>query len=434
MRFGKFLGSTFIILGFVSSTLFAECDHSTKNRNNDLSPIARMTITPRFCSDRLAIGFMGELGDKQNRANGTMGIMLDPSLLLKFGGEVLNQKLTYRFSSGHKTRWMKQYAAGGTFQFVIRSCWIESVDVGGRWSRAPSRKLQDALCDPYITLKRHIAGSTGYGFNAGVTVLPWKGARLNAGVLYDQITYHVRHDRKKHDDGYGGLVCLEQNLTRGFLLNLKAEFRQPYNYYVGEIRWKSRLFSDGDCTLGAFGGYTQGHHKLPSSTTAGVEIGFDFGGHNYQTVPSPNSYYDSCGQLQGGCRQEMEFLAWLGQPAVYMPQVLAKAEEKFEEKPCVSPTSMTVGTRFFSIDDLPAVTQLATLFDGHGFPLAFSLDELESTSGFSSLDMSIDATTGALSIKNVILTEEVGIIEARVKGTTRCGSTSQTFYIFIFGD
>lgn len=429
----------FMFLGFNTMFLSAQdCHGSTKKKFTDLSPVGRFATTPRFLNDRLAMSFLGEIGEEQNRANATLGIMLSPNILFKTGGEVLNQRLKYGFATGHE-RWMQQWAAGAALQYniqsSIRSCYIETVDIAAHWSYAQSKHLRDMICSASQLIKRRIAGSNGYGLDAGLSIMPWGGGRLRTGIAYDYVRYKAKWSSQV-DSGLGGFVNLEQSLKHGFGVNFKAEFRAPYNYYEGEVTWKERMFN-GYVTIGAFGGYTQGHHRLPDSTIFGLEISFDVSTGSYQR-PISSAYFsegsmDVCSE-GWQCVQQRKFIAWLGKPVVYMPVVLAKSEQNFKTLPpdqWVNPISTEIGTRFFTTLDDPMITYVHYSFNGRGYPLTYTITQTHT--GFSSVNVSLDPETGMISITDVSLSDGVGIIDVTVTGSTKWGTTSQSFSIYVFG-
>jgi hypothetical protein len=199
----------------------------------------------------------------------------------------------------------------------------------------------------------------------------------------------------------------------GIDVKVQAEFRKPYKYYEAQLNWRNS-FSYGDVTAGLYLGHLDGRFHLPSSTQGGVQVRFDFGVGGCSGV----CCQDQC------CALDCEYLAWLSTPAVYMPQVLAKSDERTTSA-CHSPTSTTIpnvtiaGTTFFSYQN-----SLLPFFNGNGFPLTFSSTIVTNT-GVANARVTVDSSTGLLNVSGTT----PGTLTIQVWASSNCGATSQTFNV-----
>lgn len=309
---------------------------------NDLIPILRVGITPRFFDDTTALALLGELGRAQNRFNATLGFPLCSDFnRFKISGEVLNQQLSYHFPYQSTKSWTRQYAAGGAYQMVL-NCWgLKTFELGGQWSNAQGHEIHKfhkkhtlshfEYHPPHYhqpTYHRWITSSKAYAFSAGLTIEPWFWSTLSAAYVYDKVDYKNKFSRNKVVSGSGGTIYFQQLLSSCLSVVFKGEFRAPYTYYEGRLDWRTVLCST-DVIIGAFGGHTQGKHCLPDSTVAGLEIGFDFGLSDYsmsRSVGLCGNSSDKYCQSSFGC-QDRHYLEWIAAPAVYIPEVLAIGEQ-----------------------------------------------------------------------------------------------------------
>lgn len=309
--------------------------------SQDLIPILRLAVIPRFFEDTSAATFLGEVGRSQNRFNATLGFPLCSDYhRLKIGGEVLNQELSYGFPYQSSKSWTRQYAAGGVYQLGLTFWGFKSLELGGQWSNAQGHQIhkfhKKYECNGFEycpsphhepTYTRRITSSNAYAFSAGLTIEPWFWATLSGAYVYDKVDYKYKFHRHKVVAGSGGTVFFRQLLSPCFSLAFKGEFRVPYYYYEGRADWRTTLCST-DVIIGIFGGHTQGRSCLPNSTTAGIEIGFDFGVSDYSLTGSAGL----CGNSDRYCQSSLgglsrQYLEWMSTPAVYLPEVLAIGEQ-----------------------------------------------------------------------------------------------------------
>lgn len=180
--------------------------------------------------------------------------------------------------------------------------------------------------------KYRIAGSRAYAFSAGLTTLPWHGAFFNVAALYDHVDYQFKFSDHKSIDGLGGTILFKQEIGCLIDLTLKSEFRVPYTYYEARLQWGIPLYMY-DMTIGLYGGHTVGKHGIPNSTVAGVEIGFDFALTNFSGISSAGLCKDNTNPYYAGFPGvDCQTLEWLATPAVYIPEVMARPEQRHFRK------------------------------------------------------------------------------------------------------
>lgn len=303
--------------------------------HNDLLPLLRCEASPRFFEDEGAMLFLGEFGELQNRVNASIAFACADEHYLKFGGEVLNEQLTYSFPFKHGHRWMRQYAGAASYLMAFDLWGFRGLEIKGQISNVQRRNVNIYFPkgdrkghhhDHEWVYQRAIAASKGYAASVGLEFSPYCWFSLKVAAVYDKVEYNLKYTHRKIVQGIGGTVSFEQQLSPTISVELKGELRKPYSYYEGRILWKT-LLCDTDITLGAFGGHTVGKHRLPNSTVAGVEIGFDFGVNGFSGLSSVRLCDDSSSH-QGFLGQDIRYMKWLASPAVYVPEVLAISEQR----------------------------------------------------------------------------------------------------------
>lgn len=338
-----------LFIASLSAEECTQCDHKPRQTNNSLSPITRLVVAPSMLTEDIGVSLLGEVGTKNYRIGGTLAGSADflpEGSQLKVSGEYLSQKLAYGFYSGKLHRWVNQYAVGGEYRYMMPACgglssWINSLDVNITYAEACSRhvKATDCPVNPLTnqipTLFRNVAGGQNAHIDIGTTLTPWCNAQFFVGVDYDYTYYKRKYQNNLRSSGFGGSLWLNQILPNNFNLDLGIEFRRPFNYYSAAMKWNTP-FSCGNLSLGIFASYTNGRNKLPNSSVAGVSIDFSFGGGPLfpSETPFSNYAFDDFGMpmLYTSCCEcpcDSQLLAWIAKPAVYMPTVLAIADQTF---------------------------------------------------------------------------------------------------------
>ncbi len=395
-----------------------ECSQGGGKRETTYFGSAQLNLVSSFYDDALAIALLGEVGPANYRANGTIGSLYDCHMI-KVGGEFLGQKIKYNFSSGNEKRWVHQYAVGGRYEYVQSCDWFQSIFISGQAAHAPSEHLADSECTiGGVTnfFERRLAGSTYYNVEGGVTFAPWEYASFLVGAGYNKIRYDKVECGEKNFQGLGVDVEFAQRFCDDFVLDLKGEFRRPYNYAEAALNWQCDT-SCGILSIGIFGGYVWGKTDLPNVTTAGVEFGLNFG-------PCQTYRHSSiCSQsLCCGPSDSERLRAWVSDPAVYMPIVLVVAEER--NTGCGDPIALDQIPEQVFCKRETFLLNSSLFFTGAA--LTFSMTTVDHSGG--NIQASIDPTTGVITATDTDTTISIDSIDITVTATNACGAvTLQTF-------
>lgn len=396
----KLLGVFLLVAAFLQ----ADCsDPYAHKRNAFLMPIGRVIVTPSF-GDHYATSLLLEGGLRDARANLTLGTQMEMGRL-KVSGEYLTQRLTYDFASGKTHQWVQQGAVGAHYQHLLDCQALKALDLKGYYSYAPSKNLSNRTCDDYI-IERRIAGSNAWGVSFGGVATPFCEDLLNVTVAYDHVKYRRQFKSDKTVQGFGGTIDYTFRLQCCLDVNLKAEFRRPYNYYGLKFAWHR----DPNWTVGLFAGYTAGKYHLPRSTSAGIEFAYLF---------------DSCGCVQRDACPPLwtacDIQSWVQAPAVMMPEVLAIVDQR-SSRPCPEsdiPTSNEIPEQ--TIIAFEDSLDLTSFFSGPNLTFtAVGLPE-----GVSLLD-----NTSAILVTGEELAQ-LGDFTVQLIATNACGSTSQVFTLSV---
>lgn len=396
----------FLLLAMAASLAAGDCNHSHGRTQNILIPDMKFTLVPREVTDNSAVAFLAEAGRRNFRLNGTFGLLVNCENRFKVSGEYLQQKLGYKYTTGTAKRWVRQFAVGAAYEHDFCNSYITSGEISGYCSYAPTRHLSNEASNGFI-YSRRIAGSTGYGFEVGSTFKLWPCAFFIADANYDSVIYHRRFCSNKHVQGFGGSIGFHQQLFESVGFDLRAEFRRPFNFYRASLSWANPKYRG--LTIGMFGSHTRGKSNLPSNTMAGVELSYVF-----SDIFSPEyCETDCCDPIY--CNPELA--CWVTTPAIYLPEVLAIAEEK--ARSCTLPVGSAIPNVNLSVAGPFSINVAPFFVSPDGTPLKFSATGLPSGA-------TIDPVTGVIS---GIATAEFQPTSVTVFASNSCGSSSQSFLI-----
>lgn len=180
-----------------------------------------------------------------------------------------------------------------------------------------------------------------------------------------------------------------------------AALRSPFNFYRAEVNWAKPL-STSELSVGVFSNYISGKQTLPSTSLVGLILSY--------MIDVPTSVSPRISDVKSN-----SFTAWVSDPAVYMPQVLAIADAAINR--CLAGSGTQFNGQFIDIlaADLPF--DASTQFTGNG-PLTFSLSQ-------SSGDAVINPSTGVIT--------STGAIDVVVTASGPCGvpASSNSFDILV---
>jgi hypothetical protein len=357
----KFLSSLAYAGLILSSCIISAKTYADgKTKDNDFF-VGSLITTPIFLSDNTAFSLLVEGGSKSTRVNGTLGFIEDCNRF-KVSAEYLSQKLHYKFERGKIRHWMHQFALGGKYQHLFECPSIfTGLELGIMYSNAPDKSLSPVLFDitegadnvdnaqlggtlqdlrplqqigtpeEQGTQYRKIAGANSWLVQAGFLMNPWCCATLIPSITYQQVHYSRHFEPSKRLSGVGFIIDFNQRLYCNIDFDLRYQYQRAYNDLRVALNW-NKIYRCGALGLGVFVDHVDGKCGLPSSTTTGIELSFAFGvsGCNFEKVSLlPSCETESC----FSCSAE-DLLAWISDPAVYMPEVLAIVDQRS----CIPPS------------------------------------------------------------------------------------------------
>jgi hypothetical protein len=388
------------------------------NEESTLMPTGRAIYTTDLGNNNFALSLMGEGGVRNGRAGATAAFQLNSSSRLKLSGEFLAQKLTFGFKSGHLSRWVEQGAFGLDYEWLTNNPILKAIDCTLYTSYAPSKKLSSTPLGSSQLLRR-ITGSSAMGGGVGIVWMPFQDNLIKINLDWDHLRLRRKFSHHKTLSGLGGELSYTLRLPYSIDLTFQGQCRRLFNYLGGRIDWKSPL-GNPQATLALFGGHTQGRDRLPNSSIIGLEL----------------SYLFSCSCLP--CEERplwdpLDLVSWAQIPAVYMPEVLAIAEEK--ELLCTQfPTSDSIPFQIYQVSPgggTPAITTLPLASFFHSsLPLTFTVAAPPFDPAQFPITVAIDPSTGTLTITNIGDQFESSAFAVTITATNRCGSTSQLVQLY----
>lgn len=383
-----------------------------------------------------AFSVLGEVAPKNYRINLTAGWEFTPAQRIKFSGEYLTQKLNFSFLSQHTQQWVQQGAIGADYNLDFDNMYVRSFDLAAYLSHAPNKSLSAALGSTnfnFVTTNwinhRRIAGSNAGGASTGLDFSFWMDSLIGFDLNWDDVNYTTKYSGSNHVTGLGGSIHIEQKFGDHARIYALASRRKPFNNYRGTLSWDNFIYH-GRWSTGLFGEYTSGRHNLPNSYNIGISL--NYFADCLTTVPSnlKGEMIDVKNEGMTTVPNDPRFLNWVTDPAVYMPQVLALADQN------VRATCPGGGVFVFGVlSDVfllgPGSTTTfpsAQLFVGNN--LTFSIN-ISPAPGFGDV-IFINPTTG--DVTAIVGTQfppfHDTIYTVTVTATNRCGSaTSKPFLI-----
>lgn len=370
--------------------------------NNSLGGIVHGQVSADL-SPKTAAMTAVEVGPRNYRVSGTVGMAVNPRNRLKMTGEWLWQDIDYSFLTSVSRQWVQQSAVGVGYQFVLNNRFINYLDLSGYYSHAPSKNLASvdfidvATGNIFVNLRR-IAGSNAGGISPGVHFIPWRGAEGSLAANWDDVQYDTVNTAKRTAKGFGGTLGLTQALQaygQNFKLGASAAFRAPFDYYGVEADWVKPL-PTSLLTLGIFVDYTRGKQTLVNTSLVGINLSY--------AIDTPAPIVNNAWAVKPD-----SLLAWVSQPAVYMPQVLAVSDGSVNR--CTAGSGPSFSGQMMDILLTAIPYDISTRFTGNG-PRRYSLTK-------SSGDAVINPSTG-------VITSVTGATNVVVTATGPCGPPAST--------
>jgi hypothetical protein len=268
-----------------------------------------------------AFSFSGEAAVENLRASGTFGWEIFDNHHLKFSLEYLWQELDYAFFAGNNNGNVTQGAVGADYWYEVpTSSFLKpSLTLNAFYSTAGNVRIttlsgqfvNNAGVTQSYTNVQSVTGSNASGLSPGINIHPWWGTEAGLNLNYDRVHYNTHNQVSPNVRGMGGTVYLKQYLTDHLAVEGSAANRKPFNFYEAALAWNASPCSNPwSLKLGA--SYTKGKNTLPSSYNLGLI--FDY-------------FVDAAPQFRNDVHIDGAFLHWMAKPAVYMPEVLAIADD-----------------------------------------------------------------------------------------------------------
>lgn len=402
--------------------------------NNDhpttfIGPTFRGGFTSTF-SDNGAYSLLGELGVKNYRMGGTVGWKFLTNQRIKFSAEYLWQRYSFAFFSGNTTEWVNQGAVGGAYRYDFLGIMFNpAVDVDAYYSHANNQTLNPRTqtfvnslgITELFTEYRRIAGSNAFGINPGVSMVPWCGSRVGLQLNYDNVRYDKHTAPSEDAKGFGGTFKFRQNVWNNVDFGLLAAVRKPFNNYQADIGFRNLQFH-GTWDLGLFGGYVAGKNTLSNTWNVGFSAYYLLDQRCHHVKANYKDYKDEIEHVA----DPDDLLAWVSDPAVYMPQVLAIPDSRvIIHRGCSAPIPVVIGAIdpvLFTISGVQIRQAKPAFSPTTGLTYAVSVTPNPAPS-----TVTINPVTGLITI-NGVQTLQTRTFNVTVIATNICGASAATTF------
>ncbi len=292
----------------VSTILLVACPLSVLG---DQARIETAGIAPKasfILGDSLAIAALLEAGYEQSyRGNLTAGYEITPQHRVKAGGEYLlqHQEINFATISDRKV-WVDQYAGGLAYQFLPslpNSSVPLAFEVSGYGAYTPDKKVTDTT---------RIAQANTYGVAAGFAFELVTRTIVDIKGRYDNTRFINEFSDNESAEGLGYSAAITQPFTDRTSAQIGADAAAVYSNYYGNVNYLIPLNATSALELGVKGQYTSGRQGISDALAGFITIGFV--GNAAPAASLPATFSET-------------LLDWTNKPAVYMPLVLAKADE-----------------------------------------------------------------------------------------------------------
>lgn len=408
---------------------------NTSGPTTFLGPTFRGTYAGWLTSNS-AFSVLGEAAPRNYRLSLTGGWAISPTQRIKFSGEYLYQKMNFSFITEHNSRWVQQGAIGAEYVLDFGNTYVRAFELSGFLSHAPSKNLSAVLGSTtanFITTNwinhRRIAGSNAGGASGGLDFSFWMDSLIGFDLNYDDVNYDTKYAGSDNISGLGGTIRLEQRLGEHARIYALASQRKPFNNYKGTVSWDNFIYH-GRWSTGLFGEYTSGKHNLPNSYNIGLSLNYFADCLNAVPMNLKDEVIDVKNEGMVASANDPNFLNWVSDPAVYMPQVLAKTDQNVQALcPLGGVFSYGILSDQFVLGPGASVTfATAQLFVGN--ELTYSVQFTPALSFGDSI--TINSTTGEITARvgTVFPPAHDTTYVVTVTATNSCGSaTSRPFLI-----
>lgn len=265
-----------------------------------------------------------EVGDKTMRANGTYGFLIGSHDELKISGEYLRQDLGFDFASGTTYQWIGQSAGGLSYQHILPNKWLNALSANVYYSRAQNKELSsEQVIQNGITYldERNIVGATAEGLSLNATFLTSPRVRLTPSLSFDSVVYPNHYEN--HDDDsnkqFGGGLKWEQLITKQFKSEIDASARAYGNDILAKIDWAMPAGFGKRIEWGVSAEHFTNKVSGPDNNQISLNFSYQWDGKSTNQTIGFSDFKPTDMQ---------DLTTWVATPAVYMPEVLAVADEE----------------------------------------------------------------------------------------------------------
>lgn len=279
------------------------------------------------------INLLVDYGANERRANITLGHVWDGHQQAKITYEYLTQRLPYDFDSGTVKEWVNQNAIGAAYQYLFFNHWIHSVDLNAYYIQANNKDdLSDVIFnrddETLINFRRIAGGKEGTG-TANISIHPFRQALISLGGGYSQIDYDIKYEDHSNNTTFAYNAGIE------YLFNSRIKISSNLTHDAAQTEEKVRLSTIVLPKIEAAlsGDFSQGLNSLSNSTSVLFSLAYPVSGYTLFSE-------DSLASLK----------AWVQQPVVHAPRVLAIKDE--ETKQIIITSSSSPSPQFLQTGDI----------------------------------------------------------------------------------
>ncbi len=385
------------------SFVYASNSLADSKRNNFLGGVFQGQYSTPDNSNIIGTA-VAEVGPRNYRASATGAIKLNENHGIKLTAEYLRQNIDYTFALGNTREWVQQTAVGAAYAFFPTDSWVRQYEASTYYSYAPSKDLSSISNGLQIN-DRRIAGSNAFGMKLGLVFKPWSTMHTKVSANYDNVVYDMRWGAGVSAKGLGGELDIHQTLFADVSLIGNASVRQPFNSYKLGVE---KHLGKSNLAVGVEGVLVRGRYGLPNTQNVFV------------TLKYPSAKTELAHKFGN------DFAQWAKRPAVYLPQVLAIADQRMRQEKSSSCGSIPpvfngpVVDQRFPWDSGNIVVSTGSFFTGTN--LTYSAN-ISSISGPLS-KMRIDSTTGDVIYNGDYPDPDNDVYQVIVTATDSCGNTA----------
>lgn len=272
-------------------------------------------------TENSAFGFALDFGAREFLLGGTFGYALTPSQRFKITAEHLAQNFDFDFVARDETgQYVGQNLGGLVYEYLLPNPnLLHSVDVGAYVAKTENETFTPVVFTaPFGQQRtdiRNLAGGKSRGGEAGVNLLPWNNAFVNADLNYDLLTFATYNQAARNKSGLGATLGLTQIVTDHFKVDAAASDRAAFSELQVGANYLLPAKPGRILELGLMGRHVSGDLFTGSENRVMLGLAFSWGG---STDLPPATY--SIDRLTN-------LINWTDQPAMALPEVFLQKDE-----------------------------------------------------------------------------------------------------------